>query len=264
MEMTYTQLIQSVIKMQEELVSALAEVSRLTSDMAKNQQPSTPLTSKPFIPSSEEERGHVVRFLFNLQRSGITNMMSADDYIQKRFGFTKAKSQDYLFDYIDNYAELEEQYSKPKGESIDGSSVSTASLKKRKGPKPYAEMTPIELAEAKAKAEARARAKTEVVLSVEAPSEAPVLKKKKKTILLLKKPEAQVPKPEAQEPKPEAQEPKPKGVLIWNAFMNMVKDDMMRVNGGTEPSYNDIMKKAQEMKEADPVSYKLFADNCTK
>ena len=244
MEMTDTEIMQSLMKMQEEV----AEVSRLMSELTKNQQPNTPLTSKPFVPSSEEERDQVMRSLFNLQRSGITNMMSADDYIQKRFGFTKAKSQDYLFDYIDNYAELEEQYSKPKGDSVDGSSVSTATPKKRKGPKPYADMNPVELAEAKLRAEARARAKTETVSSGDTVNETPVVKKK--TVIRLKK--------------PETQEGKPKGVLIWNAFMNTVKTEMMQGNGGVEPSYNDIMKKAQELKEADPVSYKLFADNCTK
>ena len=247
MEMTDTQLIQSVMKMHEELVSALAEISRLQDDMTKNQQPS--VEAKPFIPSSEEEREKVMRSLFNLQRSGITNMMAGDDYIQKRFGFTKEKSQDYLFYYIDNYPELEEQYSKPKGDSVDGSSVSTGGHKKRKGPKPYAEMTPEELAEAKIRAAARIRAKAEkaeeVAPVVLAPVEVAV--PRKKTIIRLKK--------------PDAQEPKPKGVLIWNAFMNTVKAEMMQGNGGVEPSYNDIMKKAQELKEADPVSYKLFTEN---
>lgn len=254
MEMTDSQLIHSVMKMQEELVSALAEISRLSSDMSKNQQ-STMLV-KPFIPSSEEEREQVMRSLFNLQRSGITNMMAADDYIQRRFGFTKAKSQDYLFYYIDNYPELEEQYSKRNGDSVDTSSVSTGGQKKRKGPKPYAEMTPEELAEAKIRAAARVRAKAEKVEEtapiVEAPIveavvvEAPVVARKKTNIRLKK---------------PDAQEPKPKGVLIWNAFMNTVKAEMMQGANGIEPSYNDIMKKAQELKEADPISYKLFTDN---
>jgi hypothetical protein len=246
MEMTDSQLIHSVMKMQEELVSALAEISRLSSDMTKNQE--TTMPASPFIPSSDEEREQVMRSLFNLQRSGITNMMASDDYIQRRFGFTKAKSQDYLFYYIDNYPDLEEQYSKHRGDSVDASSVTTATPKKRKGPKPYAEMTPEELAEAKVRAQARAKAKAEVVSIVEAPTEAPTIKKK--TVIRLKK--------------SDTQEPKPKGVLIWNAFMNMVKDDMMRSSNGVEPSYNDIMKKAQELKESDPVSYKLFADNCTK
>ena len=245
--MTDTQLIQSVMKMHEELVSALAEISRLQDDMTKNQQPS--VEAKPFIPSSEEEREKVMRSLFNLQRSGITNMMAGDDYIQKRFGFTKEKSQDYLFYYIDNYPELEEQYSKPKGDSVDGSSVSTGGQKKRKGPKPYAEMTPDELAEAKLRAAARVRAKAEKVdepAAETAAVEAPVVARKK-TVIRLKK--------------PDTQEPKPKGVLIWNAFMNTVKAEMMQEANGVEPSYNDIMKKAQELKEADPISYKVFTDN---
>lgn len=240
------------MKMHEELISALAEISRLQDDMTKNQQPS--VEEKPFIPSSEEEREKVMRSLFNLQRSGITNMMAGDDYIQKRFGFTKEKSQDYLFYYIDNYPELEEQYSKPKGDSVDGSSVSTGGQKKRKGPKPYAEMTPDELAEAKLRAAARVRAKAEKVdePAAETPAiETPVVARKK-TVIRLKK---------TVEPGQEVQEPKPKGVLIWNAFMNTVKAEMMQGTNGEEPSYNEVMKKAQELKESDPVSYKLFTDN---
>ncbi len=246
--MTDIQLIQSVMKM-EELVSALAQdVSRLSSDMMKNQD--TEMPTNVFIPSSEEECEQVMRSLFNLQRSGITNMMAGDDYIQRRFGFTKAKSQDYLFYYIDNYAELEERYSKPRGDSVDTSSVSTTGTKKRKGPKPYAEMTPEELAEAKAKAQARAKAKTEKVEEVVVTTEVPV--GRKRTVIRLKK---------TVEPGQEVQEPKPKGVLIWNAFMNTVKLEMMQGTNGEEPSYNEVMKKAQELKESDPVSYKLFTDN---
>jgi hypothetical protein len=234
------------MKMQEELVSALAEVNRLTSDLVKSQQNTEPEARPPLTPSSEEERDNVRRFLFNLQKSGMTNMMAADNYIQKRFGFTKAKSEDYLFDYIDNYSEIEDLYSKPRVDLSESSSVSTNGTKKRKGPKPYAEMTPEELAEAKAKAKARADAKVEnVTPAVEEPIETPV---RKKTIIRLKKTDT---------------EPKPKGVLIWNAFMNMVKAEMMQGGNGVEPSYADIVKKAQELKEADPVSYKLFTDNWT-
>jgi hypothetical protein len=249
MELTDNQLIHSVIKMQEELVSALAEISRLSSDMTKNQQ--SIVTVKQFIPSSEDEREQVIRSLFNLQRSGMTNMMASDDYIQRRFGFTKEKSQDYLFYYIDNYPELEEKYSKRNGDSVDTSSVSTAGNKKRKGPKPYAEMTPEELAEAKIRAAARVRANAENLEEATPVVQSPVVEvpvvARKKTIIRLKK--------------PDAQEPKPKGVLIWNAFMNTVKLEMMQGNNGEEPSYNTVMKKAQELKEADPISYKLFTDN---
>ncbi len=252
MELTDNQLIHSVIKMQEELVSALAEISRLSSDMTKNQQ--STVAVKQFIPSSEDEREQVMRSLFNLQRSGITNMMASDDYIQRRFGFTKEKSQDYLFYYIDNYPELEEKYFKPRGDSVDTSSVSTGGHKKRKGPKPYAEMTPEELAEAKEKAQARARSKIEKVDQPVSPLEATseVVIPRKRTVIRLKK---------ITDPDQEVHEPKPKGVLIWNAFMNTVKLEMMQGNNGEEPSYNTVMKKAQELKEADPISYKLFADN---
>jgi len=245
MEMTDAQLIQSVMKMQEELISALADVNRIMEDMAKNQQS----TVRQSAPLPEEEREKVMRFLFNLQKSGITNMVSADEYIQKRFGFTKDKSMDYLFEYIDNYTELEELYFRPKIDVSEASSVSTAT-KKRKGPKPYAEMTPEELAKAKAKAQARSLSATK--LEGDASSPEAVVVSRKRTVIRLKKADA---------PGQEPHEPKPKGVLIWNAFMNTVKLEMIQGNNGEEPSYNEVMKKAQELKEADPVSYKLFTDN---
>jgi len=245
MEMTDSQLIQSVLKMQEELVSALAEVSRLTSDMAHVQQHSTTTT---FFNTSEEERAQVMRFLFNLQKSGVTNMMAADDFINKRFGFVKAKCQEYLFDFIDNYSELEAIYSKATVEITETPASGTVASKKRKGPKPYAEMTPEELAEVKAKKAMREASKGTIDAVETTGTVAPI---KKKTILKSKKLTA-----------PNGEETKPKGVLIWNAFMNMVKDEMMKVSqDGIEPSYNDILKKAQEEKEAEPESYRLFSQN---
>jgi len=249
MDMTDSQLIQSIMRMQEELVSALAEVNRLTADLVKSHQNTEPEARPPFVPSSEEERDNVRRFLFNLQRTGMTNMVAADEYVQKRFGFTKTKSEDYLFDYIDNYPEIEDLYSKPKLDISESSSVSTNGTKKRKGPKPYAEMTPEELAEAKAKAKARADAKVE---KVEETEETPVVARKR-TVIRLKKTEP---------PAEGAHEPKPKGVLIWNAFINTVRAEMMQ-DKTEEPSYSEVIKKAQELKEADPISYKLFTDNWT-
>lgn len=235
MEMTDSQIIQSVIKMQEELTLALTEVSRLSSDMTVAKMSQEAQMSKPSFSTTEEEREQVMRFLFNLQKSGITNMSLADEFIQKRFGFVKAKCEEYLFNFIDNYTELEAVYSRPK----EVSDVSVAVVKKRKGPKPYSEMTPEELADAKAR-KANRDPKVEV-----APAEAPVIKK---TIIKLKK---------------KLDEPKPKGVLIWNAFMNTVKAEMMQADTTVEPPYNDIVKKAQELKESDPDSYKLFSDNWT-
>jgi hypothetical protein len=58
-------------------------------------------------------------------------------------------------------------------------------------------------------------------------------------------------------------EPKPKGVLIWNSFLNTVKMEMIQADPSVEPSYNDTMKRAKELKESDPDSYKLFCENWT-
>jgi len=246
MEMIDIQLIQSVTKMQEDLVIALSELSRLTGEMEKMQQLAQPVRST--FASSEEERAQVMRFMFNLQNSGITNMFSSDEYLQKRFGFTKSRAQDYLFDYIDNYSELCKTYSVEKVEAQvpKNELIESAPPKKRKGPKPYSEMTPEELAEAKAKKQKKTGETR--ILPDPADDRAPVVPKK--TILKLKKTSS-----------PEGGEVKPKGVLIWNSFMKTVKDEMQAAADGKEPSYDDVRKKAQELKEADPESYKLFSDN---
>jgi len=240
MEMTDTQLIQSVIKMQQELVSALSEISRLRTDMTDAKQQDMHAT-KPFFSSSEEEREQVMRVLFNIQKSGIRLTMSSEEFIQKRFGFTKSKSEDYIFEYIDTFRELELRYNNSK--SVDPVEISAKI--KRKGPKPYSEMTADELIEAKAKKASR-DAEKRVETVVASPVEETV--QKKKTILKLKKTHVS------------SDEPKPKGVLIWNAFMNMVKAEMMQ-GSSAEPSYNEVLKKALEEKEANPESYKLFSEN---
>ena len=238
--MTDSQLIQSVTKMQEELVAALSEMSRISGELAQNHA-----VTKPTFKTSEEERSQVLQFLFKLQKTGITNMLSADQYIQKRFGFTKAKSEEYLFDYIDNYSELEAKFSEVKHQVVE--------VKKRKGPKPYSEMTPEELEEAKAKKAKKSESSSiQSDSSVSAPVADSITKVEaavvhKKMVLKLNKAAS-------------GQEPKPKGVLIWNSFMNMVKTEMTQASG-MEVSYDDVRKKAVEMKESDPASYKLFSEN---
>lgn len=250
MEMTDSQLIQSVTRMQEELVAAVSDLNRLASEMANTQQ-----ISKPSFSSSEEERGQVMKFLFNLQRTGITNMLSADEYIQKRFSFTRAKAREYLFDYIDNYHEIETMLS-----AMKVAPTTTTEVKKRKGPKPYSEMTPEEIEQAKAK---KARSKGSESSSVQSnssgsspmaepapvakPAPAPVAEpsgsSQKKTVLKLKK---------------NTEGPKSNAMLIWNSFMNTVRSEM-----GEGVSYDEVRKKAIEMKAGDPESYKLFSENWT-
>ena len=217
--MTDVELIQSVTALQDKLVVALGEMKTLISEMTE--------VSRPTFTTDEEEKEKVYKFVFNLQKTGMTNMLNTDEYIQKRFGFTKAKSQTYLFDYIDNYTELSAKYSnKPVVEE-------PVIVKKRKGPKPYSEMTPDELIQAKAKKAGLINPVNEVLNTV------------KRTIKLKKTPSDTPLKSNA--------------MFVWNAFMETVKAEME--TGGEEVKYDDVRKKALEMKEADPASYKLFSDN---
>ena len=241
MEMTDTQLVQSVMKMQEELAAALTEMNVIMTEMAGS--------AKPVFPSDEEERKQVLQFMFNLQASGITNMINSDSYLQKRFGFTKSKAEAYLFDYIDNYSELQAQYTEKPTVSV-ASSVSSETTKKRKGPKPYSEMTPEELAIAKAK---NAKRPVFVEPLTPSPTEATIPTHPISTIKRIVKKKVN-----------DASKPKSNAMAIWNSFMNTVKVEMEKDALGAEVKYDDIRKKAQEMKNADPDSYKLFSDNWTE
>ena len=217
MEMTDFEIVQSVMKLQAELTSALSEMKSLIAEVVAFQA-----VPKVEFESDEEEKLKVMFFMNNLRESGIVNMLNADEYLQKRFGFTKAKSYTYLFEYIDSYSKAPVQVEAPK---------------KKKGPRPYSEMTPEEVAEAKAK---RGQAKPSMTNDV-------VVPKEKKRILKAKK---------------SGDEVKPKAVLIWNSFLSTVKAEMSS-NGSIEVKYDDVRKKAQEMKEADPDSYRVFSENWT-
>jgi hypothetical protein len=222
MEMTDFEIVQSVMKLQVELTSALSEMKSLIAEMVAFQA-----VPKVEFASDEDEKAKVMLFLTNLRDSGIVNMLNADDYLQKRFGFTKAKSCNYLFDYIDSFSKVPVQ-------------VQPEPPKKKKGPKPYSEMTPEEVAEAKAKRSQAKPSMTNHLVQDE------VVPKEEKRILKAKKSGGEA--------------VKPKAVLIWNSFLSTVKAEMSS-NGSIEVKYDDVRKKAQEMKEADPDSYRVFSEN---
>lgn len=54
---------------------------------------------------------------------------------------------------------------------------------------------------------------------------------------------------------------KTSGLLIWNSFLNIVKNEME--SDGSEVKYGDLIKKAVEMKKGDPEGYKLFSETWT-
>jgi hypothetical protein len=193
------QLLAMIVKMQDDLTMALEELGQLTADLKKFREKEQQELS---LLGPGEERTQVMRSLFALRDLGIVNMMNADEYLQKRFGFTQAKARQYFFDFIDNCRELDPLYSR----------------------------------------------------SNTAASKVPDVPKK----TLLKSKKVLAPKPDAPEVTLDTQ--KPNALQVWNSFVNTVKLEMMH-STGVEPSYNEYFKKAQEMKDADPDSYKLFADN---
>lgn len=204
MDASDDQLLTMIVKMQDDLTTALEELSQLTVELKRfreKEQQERSLTATVFG-SLDEERAQVMRSLFSLRDLGIVNMMNADEYLQKRFGFTQAKARQYLFDFIDNCKELELLYSRSNN-------------------------------------------------TVSKVPDVP-----KKTVLKSKK----VLAPKLDAPEVAVDTPKPNALQVWNSFVNTIKLEMFH-STGVEPSYNEYLKKAQEMKEADPDSYKLFADN---
>lgn len=206
MDASEDQILAMITRMQDDLTSALAELAQLTAELKQfrdKEKQGLSLTATVFA-SLDDERAQVMRSLFALRDLGIVNMMNADEYLQKRFGFSQAKARQYLFDYIDNCQELDTLYSRQNN-------------------------------------------------TVSHSPEPPVVKK---TVLKSKKVLAQ--KPDA--PEFTMDSPKPNALQVWNSFVNTVKLEILQ-STGAEPSYNEALKKACEMKDADPDSYKLFAEN---
>ena len=203
MDASEDQILAMITRMQDDLTSALAELAQLTAELKQFRDKETQLSlTATVFASLDDERAQVMRSLFALRDLGIVNMMNADEYLQKRFGFTQAKARQYLFDFIDNCQELELLYSRSNN----------------------------------------------TVSKVPDVPKKTVLKSKKVLALKL----------DASEVAVDTQ--KPNALQVWNSFVNTVKLEIFH-STGLEPPYNEYLKKAQEMKEADPESYKLFADN---
>ena len=203
MDASEDQILAMITRMQDDLTSALAELAQLTAELKQFRDKETQLSlTATVFASLDDERAQVMRSLFALRDLGIVNMMNADEYLQKRFGFTQAKARQYLFDFIDNCQELELLYSRSNN----------------------------------------------TVSKVPDVPKKTVLKSKKVLALKLDAPEVAV------------DTQKPNALQVWNSFVNTVKLEIFH-STGLEPPYNEYLKKAQEMKEADPESYKLFADN---
>lgn len=63
------------------------------------------------------------------------------------------------------------------------------------------------------------------------------------------------------EKKPEQKKPSSKSLQVWNSFLKVVRSEMEEDD--SKVSYEDVVKKAREMKDSDQDSYKLFAESWT-
>jgi hypothetical protein len=178
------------------------------------------LMAKVPVESDEEEKNSVYAFVFKVLRTDLVKLINVDEFLVKRFGFTLEKSQKYLFDIIDKFSELRGKYEQQ---------VPVNTIVKKKGPKPYSQMTPEEVVAAKAKRASKT-------------SDSEAAPKR----ILKKKGDSQM---------------KSQGLLIWNSFVDITRVEMEA--SGSTVSYDEVVKKAVELKKSDPDAYKLFSDNWT-
>jgi hypothetical protein len=240
-----------------------------------------------------DETNRVFKFIFNLQRSGFSQQFNVGECIEKHFGFSKEKTEKFLFNYIENLSEFTEKFSMGSEVSESSSHVSDSQSqqKKRKGPKPYSEMTPEELAIAKAKKLERLSEKKEPVSNelliptqslsplepmalaslepVAAASLEPMALASLEPVALaslepVAGPETPV-KPARRVLKKnknsEVVKKNSDAIKIWNSFLKIVKAEMEAT--GTPTSYDDVVKRAKDMKEADKGAYDLFSATWT-
>jgi len=195
----------------------------------------------PMFEDNEQERKAVFTFIFNILDMNDVKLVDVSNLVIQRYKITIEKAQYYLFETIDNYKCLRDKYL-PHPCAVTPVSVDAAvpvavpvvvpvnTITKKKGPKPYSEMTPDELAAAKAKRAAKA-SNTDV--------------KNDTTKRVLKK-KASYPM-------------KSPALLIWNSFVDVTRSEME--TSGVTVSYEDVVKKAVELKKSDPDAYKLFSEN---
>jgi len=217
-----------------------------------------------------DESNRVLKFIFNLQRSGFSQQFNAGECIEKHFGFSKDKAEGFLFNYIENLSELTEKFSLTSelSESSSQGSDSQSQQKKRKGPKPYSEMTSEELAAAKEKKLAKAleAEKKEPVAEVLTPQLIASVPLHEQAAQPLHEQAAQ-PKIKAarrilkKEKNPDAIKKTSDAIKIWNSFLKIVKTEMEAT--GTPCSYDEVVKRAKEMKEGDKSAYELFSATWT-
>ena len=245
-------LLESLKYIEDEITSTLSELASIKLSMDKEE---------------EDKTSRVFKFIVNLKKSGLSQEFNTSEAIQKHFGVSKERSDKYLFEYIEQYSEIVPCESPVTETCIQGE------IKKRKGPKPYSEMTPEELAGAKAKKLVK---KTTVTTNTSETSEASEALATVSTVSedttkpLLTTVDtvtsvATVPKDVHEKPQQrrviKLKKPNSDGNKIWNSFLKIVKADLEK--NAPQLNYKDLVKKAKEMKDADKDAYALFSSNWT-
>jgi len=202
---------------------------------------------------SSEETARVFKFLHNLERLSFSKQFNPGTCLQKHFGFSEEKAEKYLFKFIENISEVSQNCGSSLNSVVSESSShsshipdSQAAEKKRRGPKPYSEMTPEELLLAKAKklekAALAANTSAEIVSHTPVIVAQQIAPTKVKRVIKTKK--------------------LSDGIKIWNSFLKVVRAEVDTT--GNSMAYDDLVKKAKEMKEADPGAYELFSSTWTQ
>lgn len=219
--MTDHQILASLKKVQESIQTTMAELTSLKEEMIAQSQ--------------KDERTNVFKFIDNMKKAGFTSDLSTvEEFIDKKFGLAKDRAKLLLIDYIEFTGSIPVSTHSVVSEAV--AHVADTPVK-RKGPKPYSEMTPEELAIAKA-AKAAKMKKVEPVVSSE--STPPPVKEKRVIHTTKKSSDA---------------------LKIWNSFLKVVQAEME--SGGEKVKYDDVVRRAKEMKESDQEAYQLFSSTWT-
>jgi hypothetical protein len=184
-----------------------------------------------------ENTMRIFKFIFNFQKSGFSQHYNVGECIQKHFRLTKENADGLLFTYIENLQDITQKLSSQQ----DPSTTVQAEQKKRKGPKPYSEMTPEELEAAKAKRQERSKETTIEKTEKPEKKEDQVPKHTEKRVIKLKKTSD--------------------AINIWNSFLKVVKAELEK--DCAQVSYEEVVKRAKEMKESDKPAYALFSSTWT-
>lgn len=110
-------------------VSLAAGAAALDADESAPLLPSLP---PPPPPQYEDQRRRVFQYLFDLQESGVTNMLGASPYLVKDLGLNHTDADEYLDEYISDYDELKAKYGSAAPEPAAAPAPAPAHAKKGK------------------------------------------------------------------------------------------------------------------------------------